>query len=480
MLSAAVDLLKKSNEPTLNTMPYSLVDINSNSTATQAPPHHEYCNKHSTSTILLADTIPSLATKIIYPFLLVGIATGYKASAAAILSAASFLLTGLTTNLTIIFTGVVCAALSSGLGEATYLSSTPLYGDASLGGWAIGTGAAGLVGAGAYALLTMILSPPTIMFIMLIVPVAMMISYNFLIVPTCNHDCNNESNREYQSVFSTTSTGQVQQSEPESLSPAGSGEDMKLSRTEQRLSARSPIMDPDKASTGSLNEIRNYGIGSTTSQKAQRESNSKTSLNNDQQQSNQSVNRIVITTNHMNQSNNSEKLDFNAKMKFLPRLRNYFLPLLLVYFAEYFINQGLFELIYFKDISFLDKDAQYRWFQVFYQIGVMISRSTIEIFRIKNIWIMSILQLINVFIFLGHVTKLYNIPSFYLVLGLIIYEGLLGGFTYVNAFFRIRKEIEPSKLEFAISTATLGDSLGIVAAGFISLPVHNELCKLYQ
>lgn len=41
-------------------------------------------------------------------------------------------------------------------------------------------------------------------------------------------------------------------------------------------------------------------------------------------------------------------------------LIKYMIPLFLVYFAEYFLNQGLFELLYFKD-SFLKKHSdQYR------------------------------------------------------------------------------------------------------------------------
>lgn len=40
-------------------------------------------------------------------------------------------------------------------------------------------------------------------------------------------------------------------------------------------------------------------------------------------------------------------------------LIKYMIPLFLVYFAEYFLNQGLFELLYFKDSSIKHSD-QYR------------------------------------------------------------------------------------------------------------------------
>ena len=50
--------------------------------------------------------------------------------------------------------GVVLASLSSGGGEATFLSLTHYYGHASLAAWSSGTGAAGLIGAGAYVVAT--------------------------------------------------------------------------------------------------------------------------------------------------------------------------------------------------------------------------------------------------------------------------------------------------------------------------------------
>ena len=66
-----------------------------------------------------------------------------------------------------------------------------------------------------------------------------------------------------------------------------------------------------------------------------------------------------------------------------------------VYYAEYFINQGLFELMYFKDSSISHKQ-QYRWYNVVYQLTVFISRSSIYWISIKYLAIFPLLQLINV------------------------------------------------------------------------------------
>lgn len=426
MLSAAYDLLNHTENPSTPKTP----DATSNLTSTNIMEEKPYCNEQSTSTILLADTLPSLTTKIIYPFLLVGIRPAYKAVGTAILSAISFLVTGLTTSQVLIFAGVASASFSSGLGESTFLSHTPLYGDVSLSGWSMGTGAAGLLGSVAYALLRMILSIKIIMIIMLIVPIAMLVAYFCIIVPVPVENLNFDAS-------------QGNKRAPESGGLTGASMNVISQTIGDNQQHVAPLNQPAGGDLGQ----RGYGAGNN----------------------NNSENQLLDET----------PFDWRAKVAYLPTLCKYFLPLLLVYFAEYFINQGLFELIYYPAITFLDHAAQYRWFQVSYQLGVMISRSSLDLLQIRNIWTMSVLQAANALLFLAHASKLIYIPSFYIVIALIVYEGLLGGFTYVNTFYRIKKECRQDRLEFAISTVTIADSLGIVMAGIAALPVHNALCKLY-
>lgn len=452
MLSAAYDLLK----PLTPTMETDTATANNNNptvatTTNLTNPQTKYCNPHSTSTILLADTLPSLTTKIIYPFLLVGIPTYYKASASALLAAAAFIITGFSTIQALIFTGVICASLSSGLGESTYLSNTPLYGDSSLSGWSIGTGAAGLLGSAVYALLRMVLPIKIIMIVMLVVPVAMLVAFFYVIVPISG------------------------QNERAAISSRGRVTDNKGRQATSNVDTDNTNGDnPNNSAT--QDEKQQYPFKADSKNYGTRDDNATATtsdhLNKDRSLEGQLTNSEPTIS--------SPPFNFAAKLKALPSLAKYFLPLLLVYFAEYFINQGLFELVYYPEINFLDHAAQYRWFQVSYQLGVMISRSSLDFFRIKNIWTMSFLQAANAVLFLAHASKLIHIPSFYLVIALIIYEGLLGGFTYVNAFYRVKKEVEPDKQEFCISTVTTADSLGIVLAGLTALPVHQALCKLYD
>ncbi|XP_030372666.1 battenin isoform X2 [Scaptodrosophila lebanonensis] len=175
-------------------------------------------------------------------------------------------------------------------------------------------------------------------------------------------------------------------------------------------------------------------------------------------------------------SDDKPLVGFKEKLLYIKQLFKYMLPLALVYFFEYFINQGLFELVFFEN-SVLDKAAQYRWLNVDYQIGVFISRSSVNVFQLNKIWLMSIFQFINVAYFLTEVIWFYT-PSIWIVFVIVLWEGLLGGGAYVNTFYRMSKEISPERRQFAMAMVVQSDSYGIALAGFLAIPVHNAICGL--
>ncbi|UJR14649.1 hypothetical protein I4U23_001642 [Adineta vaga] len=165
-----------------------------------------------------------------------------------------------------------------------------------------------------------------------------------------------------------------------------------------------------------------------------------------------------------------------SRLQLVKPLLKYMIPLTLVYFAEYLINQGLYELIYFRGIS-LSHASQYRWYSVTYQIGVFISRSSVILFRIHHLWLLPIIQFINMGFFFACVYRTAFIPSIWLVFGLVVFEGLIGGGAYVNTFFKISEEIPEKDREFSMGVASVGDSFGITFAGLLSIPLHNAICR---
>ncbi|OQR73921.1 battenin-like [Tropilaelaps mercedesae] len=167
-------------------------------------------------------------------------------------------------------------------------------------------------------------------------------------------------------------------------------------------------------------------------------------------------------------------LSFGQKIRLMKPLLKYMIPLGLVYFAEYFINQGLTELITFDND--MDIDVQYRLYQVCYQVGVLISRSSVNVVQIRHLWALPILQFANVVLFTCEAIYRF-VPSIAIVAAVIVFEGLLGGASYVNTFYRISQKVSPQFREFSMGVTSLADSLGITCAAFVAIWAHNLICS---
>ncbi|XP_072026416.1 battenin-like [Amphiura filiformis] len=169
------------------------------------------------------------------------------------------------------------------------------------------------------------------------------------------------------------------------------------------------------------------------------------------------------------------KLSVDNKLQAIKPLLKYIIPLILVYYAEYVINQGLFELIYFPGI-WLSHSEQYRWYQVDYQLAVFISRSSVNLIQFKRLWIFAVLQFVNLAILMSEST-LHFLPNIWIMFLIVFFEGLLGGTAFVNTFYRISQESSPKDKEFSMGVTTISDSSGITLAALSAIPLHNALCK---
>uniref|UniRef100_A0A8C0RUW2 Battenin n=2 Tax=Canis lupus familiaris TaxID=9615 RepID=A0A8C0RUW2_CANLF len=137
---------------------------------------------------------------------------------------------------------------------------------------------------------------------------------------------------------------------------------------------------------------------------------------------------------------------------------------------------AVFELLFFRNTS-LNHAQQYRWYQMLYQAGVFVSRSSLHCCRIRFTWVLALLQCLNLAFLLVDVWFSF-LPSIYLVFLIILYEGLLGGAAYVNTFHNIALETSDQHREFAMAAACISDTLGISLSGLLALPLHDFLCHL--
>ena len=111
------------------------------------------------ATVLLSSIIPGLATKLIVPYIIHHVPYSARVILLATLSTCGMLTVALSPSsgaggIAAKVAGIVLANVSSGAGEVHFLAVTHFYGTRSLAAWGSGTGGAGLVGAGAYALAT--------------------------------------------------------------------------------------------------------------------------------------------------------------------------------------------------------------------------------------------------------------------------------------------------------------------------------------
>ena len=112
------------------------------------------------SVVLLADVVPSFLMKLVAPYFIHVVPYSIRILVLVVISTVGMLLIALTPEYTdggtvsTKMAGVILASLSSGGGELSFLGMTHFYSPFSLAAWGSGTGAAGLVGAGAYAVAT--------------------------------------------------------------------------------------------------------------------------------------------------------------------------------------------------------------------------------------------------------------------------------------------------------------------------------------
>lgn len=159
--------------------------------------------------VLLCDVIPSFLTKLCAPYFIHRIPYNVRIWIFVALSASGMLIIALTPALqdsrtiAIKMCGVMLASLSSGGGELSFLGLTHYYGHFALAAWGSGTGGAGLIGAGAYALATNTLhiTPRTSLLFFSFLPVIMLASF-YIVLPLEPLKAGSNKSHEYEAIDS--------------------------------------------------------------------------------------------------------------------------------------------------------------------------------------------------------------------------------------------------------------------------------------
>lgn len=366
--------------------------------------------------VLLADVMPSFITKLVAPYFIHRVPYAVRIIIFAGLSTTGMLLIALTPatqTVAVKLVGVVLASLSSGGGELSFLGLTHYYGHLSLAAWGSGTGGAGLAGAGLYVMLTTWFGFSVKGSLLASAFLPVIMLISFFVILPQGPLRQDTSAKNYEAL-------------PERDLAEEDIEDMPAGNASSSLLAPGPAV-------------------ATAAYSAHPEARSGTFLA------------------HLNR----------AKALFFP----YMLPLLMVYVAEYTINQGVAPTLLFplQSSPFSKHRSFYPFYNFLYQLGVFVSRSSTPFIRIHHLYLPSFLQVGNL-VLLTLQSLLNFIPSVYLVFIVIFWEGLLGGAVYVNTFAEIMEHVPTADREFSLSATSVSDSAGICIAGFVGMAMETWLC----
>ncbi|VDM59976.1 unnamed protein product [Angiostrongylus costaricensis] len=101
--------------------------------------------------------------------------------------------------------------------------------------------------------------------------------------------------------------------------------------------------------------------------------------------------------------------------------------------------------------------------EVFYQIGVFMSRSSINLVQLNFMCISLTAVIQTTLAAVIFLTAIYSfIPHFAIVAGMIFVVGI----------------VDPATREFALSMVTFADTVGILGAAMAAIPVHNWICAM--
>lgn len=158
--------------------------------------------------------------------------------------------------------------------------------------------------------------------------------------------------------------------------------------------------------------------------------------------------------------------------------------LMLVYFFEYVASVGG---------SASAQPAEYatspNWFlrnsyailAFCYQLGVLVSRSSLHFFKVKKVEIITILQGVNMVFWVLQAKFLWLQGSgeVWILFGLMVYVGLLGGGSYVNIFYLVLNDplIDKSDRELCVNITAIFVNVGITLSSMFILVMDNTFLK---
>eukprot|EP01138_Halocafeteria_seosinensis_P009259 gb/GECG01009462.1/.p1 GENE.gb/GECG01009462.1/~~gb/GECG01009462.1/.p1 ORF type:complete len:496 (+),score=44.55 gb/GECG01009462.1/:1-1488(+) len=379
--------------------------------------------------VLLADIVPTVLIKVTAPFWVHYLSYRLRIALCGLSKIASFYVVASTPYLGLKLMGVVLASIGAGWGEVTFLAYSAFYDKAVITYWSSGTGFAGIAGAGWYLLFRNIfdVSPRITLELCGIFPVLYVLTFFLLLTKS-------------PMLMKAQETAALSDSVADPAHPHGKesfeveSQNLLRSTGEHKIAESKELWRPEEEG-GTYGDDNSDELG----------------------------NKVHSYTSNMT---------LEERVKAIVPLYKYMVPLCVVYFAEYLINTGVN-----SEVSFcggMNTNEFYVYASFVYQVGVFLSRSSGSVIRFQKLWLLPILQMATlVYFIIQAMTNL--IPVVEVVLLLVLWEGLLGGACYVNAFRRIAEDVSAELKEFSLGVASIADSFGIALASLVAIGIESGL-----
>lgn len=153
--------------------------------------------------------------------------------------------------------------------------------------------------------------------------------------------------------------------------------------------------------------------------------------------------------------------------------------LFFVYFLEYTIIVGLADraTLKYKDEKSFVKENSYEIIQFCYQFGVWCSRSSIKLFKVKLLWVITVIQLGNFCLWWLEAEFLFL--SVWGEFGLTVWVGCMGGLAYANiGYLILNSDIIPKgHKEAGMNVSLCLNDLGVFFSSCFCLILDNYIMK---
>lgn len=158
--------------------------------------------------------------------------------------------------------------------------------------------------------------------------------------------------------------------------------------------------------------------------------------------------------------------------------------LMLVYFFEYVASVGgsaSAQPAEYADSSNWFLRNSYAILAFCYQLGVLVSRSSLQFFKVKKVEVITILQGINMvyWVLQAKFLMLKGPGEIWILFALMVYVGLLGGGSYVNIFYLVLNDplIAPIDRELCVNITAIFVNVGITLSSMFILLMDNTFLK---